>query len=100
MQIETAVFKLWGQLAARPTGLLDQSNARMRAPISPPPLRKLNSGKSLSVCLLDVEVISGHLLGGKALNAFNIRVVKMGIFRGHNLMRPRQTSFDSAIDVL
>jgi hypothetical protein len=44
MQIETAVFKLSGHSVAGPTGLLDQSKARMRAPISPPPLRKRNSG--------------------------------------------------------
>ena len=61
MQIETAVLRLWGQLAAGPTALVDQSKARMRAPISPPPLRKLISGDSdaQSCCLVGVELIFG-----------------------------------------
>jgi len=46
MQIETAVLRLCGQRAGGPTGLVDQSNARMRSPISPPPLRKLSSAAS------------------------------------------------------
>ena len=59
MQIETAVFRLCGQSAAGPTGLVDQSNARIRAPISPPPLRKLNSGFSdvPSGCVVGVELM-------------------------------------------
>jgi hypothetical protein len=43
MQIETAVLRDWGHWAAGATGLLDESNACMRSPISPPPLKKLRS---------------------------------------------------------
>jgi hypothetical protein len=43
MQIETAVLSGAGQSVGGPTGLVDQSKARMRSPISPPPLRKLRS---------------------------------------------------------
>jgi hypothetical protein len=38
-----------GHWAAGPTELLDQSNARMRSPISPPPLKKLRSVESLGI---------------------------------------------------
>src|SRR6185436_5557398 len=43
MQIETAVLSDSGHSAAGPTALFDQSKARMRSPISPPPFRKLKS---------------------------------------------------------
>jgi hypothetical protein len=36
----TAVVSLCGQDSTGPTGVCDQSNARVRAPISPPPARK------------------------------------------------------------
>ena|SRR5688572_32921352 len=70
MQIETAVFKLCGQLAAGPTGLVDQSNARIRAPISPPPLKKLSSGVSdgSSGCVVGVELMLRFYRRGKPDN--------------------------------
>src|SRR5665213_1993710 len=36
----TAVRRLCGQLSGRPSGVDDQSRARINAPISPPPTRK------------------------------------------------------------
>src|SRR5262245_55822543 len=36
--IETAVLRLCGQRSIGPTGVVDQSNARVRRPISPPPV--------------------------------------------------------------
>src|SRR5215472_996760 len=36
----TAVLRLCGQPATGPTGVVDQSKARVRSPISPPPARK------------------------------------------------------------
>ena len=35
----TSVFRAWGQDAGRPSGDADQSNARSRAPVSPPSIR-------------------------------------------------------------
>src|SRR6185503_11366276 len=61
MQIETAVLRDGGQSAAGPTALLDQSKARMRSPISPPPLRKLRSP--------DLAVFSRTDLGTRFLEA-------------------------------
>ena len=37
--MRTTVFRLCGQCSIGPTGVCDQSRARMRAPISPPPKR-------------------------------------------------------------
>src|SRR5262245_8966591 len=44
--IETAVRRLCGQSSTGPTGVADQSKARVRSPISPPPPRpfRLASG--------------------------------------------------------
>src|SRR6266851_6802622 len=39
-KIRTAVRRLCGQVSGFPSGLLDQSSARINAPISPPPARK------------------------------------------------------------
>src|ERR1700681_3288823 len=39
-RIRTAVRRLCGQVSGFPSGLLDQSKARVNAPISPPPARK------------------------------------------------------------
>jgi hypothetical protein len=39
-RIRTAVRKLCGQVSGCPSGLADQSYARVSAPISPPPVRK------------------------------------------------------------
>src|SRR5476649_2200426 len=39
-RMRTAVRKLCGQVAGSPSGLDDQSCARVNAPISPPPARK------------------------------------------------------------
>jgi hypothetical protein len=38
--MRTAVRKLCGQVSGAPSGLADQSYARVNAPISPPPARK------------------------------------------------------------
>ena len=41
-QMLTAISRLCGQLSTGPSDVLDQSNARMRSPISPPPARQSN----------------------------------------------------------
>src|SRR6185295_15157245 len=70
MQIETAVLRDCGHWAAGPTGLLDQSNARMRSPISPPPLKKLRSVESLGIyCYGEVvSRIGGWLIKRQPVN--------------------------------
>jgi len=40
----TVVRKLCGHVSGGPRGVVDQSKARMRAPISPPAARKLSGG--------------------------------------------------------
>ena len=42
MQVLTAPRKLCGHDSTAPSGVVDQSSARMRSPISPPPARKEN----------------------------------------------------------
>ena len=39
--MRTAVFRLCGQRSTGPSDVRDQSIARIRAPISPPPARKV-----------------------------------------------------------
>jgi hypothetical protein len=39
-RMRTAVRKLCGQVSGAPSGLADQSYARVNAPMSPPPARK------------------------------------------------------------
>src|SRR5690242_19571423 len=41
--MRTMVFSERGQCSGGPSAVLDQSTARMRAPLSPPPARKANS---------------------------------------------------------
>src|SRR5579862_3314921 len=43
-QMLTDVRRLWGQFSTGPSGVRDQSFARIRAPVSPPPTRKPESG--------------------------------------------------------
>ena len=50
-QMLTAVFRLCGHPAAGPKGVLDQSNARVRSPISPPPARNDRSAASCMALL-------------------------------------------------
>jgi hypothetical protein len=37
----TVLRRLWGHVPTGPSGVFDQSKARMRAPISPPPWRNV-----------------------------------------------------------
>ena len=46
----TAVLRLCGQLSGGPSGVVRQSKARMRAPISPPPAKTADSGGSFRAC--------------------------------------------------
>src|SRR5688500_1835900 len=45
----TALRRLWGQRSGRPRGVLDQSKARISAPSSPPPSRKVVVGAARAV---------------------------------------------------
>src|SRR5262249_21968568 len=47
--VRTTVLRLCGQSAIGPTGVLDQSKARVRSPISPPPASKA-SGSEIESC--------------------------------------------------
>ena len=40
----TALRRLWGQDVAGPSGVADQSNVRIRSPISPPPVSHAVAG--------------------------------------------------------
>src|SRR4029450_10391056 len=47
----TALRRLWGQAWTGPSAVRDQSNARMRSPISPPPERKASGGTASTLRL-------------------------------------------------
>src|SRR3990172_8795205 len=53
--MRTAVLRLRGQDSRAPTGVFDQSTARMRAPISPPPRSSLESAPKGAGMLREVR---------------------------------------------
>src|SRR5262249_17353903 len=59
-----AVLRLRGQLVAGPRGVAGQSNARIRAPISPPPCRKSASPAGNSSVVDRAGPVVGDVIGG------------------------------------
>ena len=59
--IRTAVRRLCGQVSGRPSGVDDQSWARINAPISPPPARK--SAEVGSVLIFNIHGDESALTG-------------------------------------
>src|SRR6185503_2119538 len=57
----TVLRRLCGQVAGGPSAVLDQSSSRMRAPISPPPWRKVR-----------LEVTSGVWCDGSRIDRFAV----------------------------
>ena len=53
----TVLRKLWGHASASPSGDFDQSSARMRAPISPPPWRNARFARPME----ELSVMCGRL---------------------------------------
>jgi hypothetical protein len=66
MQTLTALRKLWGQVSAGPSAVRDQSSARIRSPISPPPASQVAEALFLasgwSIFLVD-QFAEGHPTG-------------------------------------
>src|SRR5436309_7111268 len=72
--MRTAVFKLCGHRSAGPRAVLDQSLSRIRAPISPPPSRKVGADS----CRMAVPSGAGSRFSPEAKDIVNLRELDGG----------------------